>query len=212
MIKKFGAVLLAAVLVVGAAGCSQNVPQNMQSSRSTDATAALDTVDFVAAVTDKDLRDKNVDYLVQRGYKKNTDNDILSYCKQGEYLGYTLNYQYTIDDDSQKVSYLYIIFENYADDDIDSVKIKYTQFLDALNKIGQFATGTAIKNFDREHATDITSPYDVLLLLDDDEISHLYTAWQIGGNYLTVDIIVDPNPPHAPYMSLSVDQGSPLIP
>lgn len=203
MIKRFAAVLLAAMLAIGAAGCSGS--RDEQTPIPTSATSAADTVDFVEVVTDKDLKDKNVDYLVQHGYTKNTDSDILSYCKQGGYLGYTLNYRYVINDDNQRVSFLAISPE-YDDYDTDYVKAQYVKLMDELNKIGSFYKGKSRKSADLLDKTEFDTPYDVLQLLDDTTIDQADAAWQIDGNYITVSVSVN-----LPSISMTVSQGYALM-
>lgn len=199
MVKKIAVLLLAAALAFGAAGC--NSEKNAQASSA----STVSTVDFVDAVTDKDLRDKNVDYLVQHGYTKNTDSGILTYCKQGEYLGYTLNYQYVINDDNQRVSFL-IINPEYDDYDTDYVKAQYVKIMDELNRIGLFYKGKSRKSADLLDKSEFDTPYDVLQLLDDTTINQADAVWQADDNYITVSVSVN-----LPSISLTVSQGYALM-
>lgn len=210
MVKKIAAALLAAVLVLGAAGCgSSNESHSVSLSDTTSATSALDTVNFVEAVTDKDLRGKNVDYLVQHGYTKNTDNDILSYCKQGEHLGYPLTYKYQIDEGGSNVSCLSISFGERQHEDIDIVKNKYTKLADELNKIGAFVGGSIAKiNPDKGveiDSQDLNTPYDVLLALNGMDTCNTYSKWQVGDNRVTLSVTNYPKSTHPPLMLIKVD-------
>lgn len=209
MVKQIAAVLLAAVLVLGAAGCSSsNTPLDVTPSDPTSAILALDTVKFVEAVTDKDLRGKNVDFLVQHGYIKNTDNDILSYYKKGEYLGYPLIYKYQIDEGGSNVSYLSISFEECQHEDVDSTKSKYTKLADELNKLGVFVDGSVVK-IDPDKgieidSQDLSTPYDVLTTLNGTDTCNTYSKWQVGDNRVTLSVTNYPKSTHPPLMLIKV--------